>query len=145
MSIAQCAQRCRNRTPIPYTNRTPIPYTNRTPIPYTNRTPIPYTNRREFRFKRRRVVVGGRLQQWQADLVDLPNFKNYNDGTTFLLTVIDVFSKVAWYVPLKNKSAASLVTVLKSTFTKGSPQYRHGSVAGECEESSVAAPVRSRR
>ena len=65
------------------------------------------------RFRRRR----GPLQQWQADLVDLSNLKNDN-GTTFLLAMIDVFTKVAWYVPLKNKSAASLVTALKSTFTK---------------------------
>ena len=39
------------------------------------------------------VVVGGPLQQWQADLVDLSNLKNYNDGMTFHLTVIDVSTK----------------------------------------------------
>ena len=60
-------------------------------------------------FKRRCVVVGGPNQQWQADLVDMSRLKAANDGTTFLLTVIDVFSKLAWCVPLKSKSAASLV------------------------------------
>ena len=70
-------------------------------------------------FRRRRVVVGGPRQQLQADLVDLSNLKTVNDGMIFLLTVIDVFTKVAWCVPLKNKSAASLVTALKSTFTEG--------------------------
>ena len=35
--------------------------------------------------------------------------KKTNDGTTFLLTVINVFSKRAWCIPLKNKSAVSLV------------------------------------
>ena len=44
------------------------------------------------RFKRRRVVVGGQNQQWQDDLVDVANLKKYNDGTKFLLTVLDVFS-----------------------------------------------------
>ena len=58
------------------------------------------------RFKRRCVVVGGPNQQWQADLVDMSRLKKVNDGTTFILTVIDVFSKLAWCVPLKNKSAA---------------------------------------
>ena len=48
-------------------------------------------------------------QQWQADLVDVSNLKKDNDGITFLLTVIDVFSKWAWCIPLKNKSASSLV------------------------------------
>ena len=45
------------------------------------------------RFKRRCVIVGGMNQQWQADLVDLTTLKDDNDGITFLLTIIDVFSK----------------------------------------------------
>ena len=73
-------------------------------------------------FRRRRVIVGGLLQQWQADLVDLSNLKNDNDGMTFLLTVIDVFSKVAWCVPMKNKSAASLVAALTNTFADDWPK-----------------------
>ena len=80
-------------------------------------------------FRRRRVIVGGPRQQWQADLVDLTNLKNDKDGMAFLLTVIDVFTKVAWCVPLKNKSAASLVAALTTTFTKGWPktlQTDHG-------------------
>ena len=56
-------------------------------------------------FNRRCVVVGGPNQQWQADLVDMSRRKTANDGTTFLLTVIDVFSKRAWCIPLKSKSA----------------------------------------
>ena len=60
-------------------------------------------------FKRRCVVVGGPNQQWQADLVDVSRLKKTNDGTAFLLTVVDVFSKRAWCVPLTNKSAVSLV------------------------------------
>ena len=58
------------------------------------------------------MVVGDPNQQWQADLVDVPRLKKTNDGTAFLLTVIDVFSKRAWCIPLKNKSAVFLVTAL---------------------------------
>ena len=61
------------------------------------------------RFKHCCVVVGGPNQQWQADLVDVSRLKKTNDGTAFLLTVIDVFSKRAWCIPLKNKSVVSLV------------------------------------
>ena len=39
----------------------------------------------------------------------------------FLLTVIDVFSKRAWCVPLKNKSASSLVTALKGLLVNIAP------------------------
>ncbi|RLJ22848.1 hypothetical protein DJ031_00135 [bacterium endosymbiont of Escarpia laminata] len=73
------------------------------------------------RFKRRRTVVGGRDQQWQADLVDVTSLKKENDGTTFLLTVIDVFSKVARCVPLKTKSATSVSKALNGLFTDIQP------------------------
>ena len=72
-------------------------------------------------FKRRCVVVGGPHQQWQADLVDVSNLKKDNDGITFLLTVIDVFSKWAWCVPLKNKSASSLVMAFRELLSDIKP------------------------
>ena len=43
----------------------------------------------------------------------MSRLKQANNGITFLLTVIDVFSKLAWFVPLKNKSAAALVMALR--------------------------------
>ena len=73
------------------------------------------------RFKRRCVIVGGPNQQWQADLVDMSRLKKVNDGTTFILTVIDMFSKLAWCVPLKNKSAASLVAAFTQLLSNGAP------------------------
>ena len=73
------------------------------------------------RFKRRCVVVGGPNQQWQADLADMWRLKKVNDGTTFILTVIDVFSKLAWCVPLRNKSAASLMAAFTQLLSNGAP------------------------
>ena len=73
------------------------------------------------RFKRRCVVVGGPNQQWQADLVDVSRPKKTNDGTAFLLTVIDVLSKRAWYIPLKNKSAVSLVAAFAPLLCNKAP------------------------
>ena len=64
------------------------------------------------RFKHRCVVVGGPNQQWQADLVDVSRLKKTNDGTAFLLRVIDVFSKRDWCISLKNKSAVSLMAAI---------------------------------
>ena len=72
-------------------------------------------------FKRRCVVVGGMHQQWQADLVDVSNLKKDNDGITFLLNVIDVFSKWAWCIPLKNKSASSLVAAFTELLSNIKP------------------------
>ena len=51
----------------------------------------------------------------------MSRLKKVNDGTTFILTVIDVFSKLAWCVPLKNKSAASLVAAFTQLLSSGAP------------------------
>ena len=67
-------------------------------------------------FKRRCGMVGGPNQQWQADLVGMSRLKKVND-----LTVIDVFSKLAWCIPLKNKSAASLVAAFTQLLGNGGP------------------------
>ena len=40
------------------------------------------------RFKHRRVIVCGINKQWHADLIDIARLKQYNDGNTFLLTII---------------------------------------------------------
>ena len=51
----------------------------------------------------------------------MSRLKKVNDGTTFILTVIDVFSKPAWCVPLKNKSAASLMAAFTQLLSNGAP------------------------
>ena len=38
----------------------------------------------------------------------------YNKGTKFLLCVIDIFSKYAWVVPLKDKKGISIFTAFQS-------------------------------
>ena len=63
--------------------------------------------------------MGGPNQQWQADLVDMSRLKKTNDGITFLLTVIDVFSKIAWCVST-NEQVSSVVG--GSIYTVAKPQ-----------------------
>ena len=58
------------------------------------------------RFPRRRVVVYGIDHQWQADLVDLAKLSSYNKGFKYLLTCIDVLSRYAWVVPLKDRGTS---------------------------------------
>ena len=49
-------------------------------------------------------------------------FKDYNDGYTFLLLVIDIFSKYGWIIPLKNKKGETVANALKTIFKKRKPQ-----------------------
>ena len=37
----------------------------------------------------------------------------FNEGFRFLLCVIDIFSKYAWVVPLKNKKCVSIVNAFQ--------------------------------
>ena len=70
-------------------------------------------------FTRQRVMVAGIDEQWQADLVDIPQFVKQNSGFRYLLTVIDVFSKYAWVVILKSKSAQIVVDAVEAIFKSG--------------------------
>ena len=61
------------------------------------------------KFETRRVYVKGIDDQFQADLVEMREFSKENDGYNYLLTVIDCFSKYAWAIPIKNKTAEEII------------------------------------
>ena len=64
-------------------------------------------------FPRNKVVVSGPSYQFQIDLSDMQSIKEYNDGYQYILTCIDVFSKLAWAIAIKNKSADEIVRAYK--------------------------------
>ena len=66
-----------------------------------------------------KVQVGGIDDLWQADLIDVKNLASENDGIKFLLTCIDVFSKYAWVVTIKNKSATTVFEAFKEIMKSG--------------------------
>ena len=74
------------------------------------------------KFKKRKVLVSGIDKIWAADLADMKAFKDYNDGYTFLLLVIDIFSKYGWIVPLKNKKGETVAEALKNIFEERKPE-----------------------
>ena len=52
-------------------------------------------------------------QYWGVDLADMQSLSKYNKGIKYLLCAIDLFSKYAWVVPLKDKKGISVVNVFK--------------------------------
>jgi hypothetical protein len=72
-------------------------------------------------FPRRKVLVRGMHQQYQADLLDLQKLYHANSGTRFLLTVIDCFSRVGAAVPLRNKRAETVRDGFLKVFTEMKP------------------------
>jgi hypothetical protein len=57
--------------------------------------------------------------QWQADLVDLGKLASYNKGFKYLLTCIDVLSRYAWIVPLKDKTGKTSKDAFQVIFKSG--------------------------
>jgi transposase InsO family protein len=69
-----------------------------------------------LRFQRNRTIVYGIDDQWQADLVDMQEWRRENHGYAHLLTCIDVFSKYAWVRPLISKSGEAVRSAFEDIF-----------------------------
>ena len=65
------------------------------------------------KFKKRKVYSAFKDNIWGADLADMQLISKFNKGFRFLLCVIDIFSKYAWVVPLKDKKGESIVMHFK--------------------------------
>ena len=53
---------------------------------------------------------------WQVDLADFSSLKEDNDDYIFVMCVNDVFSRFAWTIPLKDKSANTVLDGFKTLF-----------------------------
>jgi len=73
------------------------------------------------KFKRRRVFVYNIDDIWSADLKDMPSVSKQNKGFKYLLTVIDLFSKYAYTIPLKSKNADVIIEAFKKLFKTRKP------------------------
>ena len=60
------------------------------------------------KFVKRKVYSTFKDNIWGVDLADMQLLSKYNKGIRFLLCVIDIFSKYAWVVPLKDKQGISI-------------------------------------
>ncbi|GFU56632.1 uncharacterized protein F54H12.2 [Trichonephila clavipes] len=80
---------------------------------HTLHRPVRHTNR-EF--------VSDIDRTFQVDLVDMQSLAEFNKGYKYLLTCIDLFSKFAWAVPLKDKFGKSVKSGLEIIFKERKPK-----------------------
>lgn len=75
-----------------------------------------YTLHRPIRrkFLRRKTFAKGINDLFQADIADMTNVSRYNDNNRYLLTCIDVFTKFAFAVPLKTKTANEVTNAFEN-------------------------------
>ena len=72
------------------------------------------------RFQKRSVFAKQVDDMWTADLVDMSPYSRSNSGYKYLLTVIDVFSKYGWIVPLKSKPGKEVAMAFQKLFSSSS-------------------------
>ena len=65
------------------------------------------------KLKKRTVYSGLKENIWGADLADMQLISKFNKRFRFLLCVIDIFSKYARVVPLKDKKVLQLLMLFK--------------------------------
>ena len=65
------------------------------------------------KFKKRKVYSSFRDNIWGVDLADMQSLSKYNKGIKYLLCAIDLFSKYAWVIHLKNKKGTSIVNAFQ--------------------------------
>ena len=74
------------------------------------------------------VIVGGLDDQWVTDLVEVQPLAKYNQGTRYLLMVLDVLFKYAWVEPLQAKTGVALVKAFDNIVRQGrNPSLANGS------------------
>ena len=70
------------------------------------------------KIKKRKLYSAFKDNIWVADLADMQLMSKFNKGFRFSLCVIDVFSKYAWVVPLKDKKGVSIIDAFQSILKK---------------------------
>lgn len=72
----------------------------------------------KYRFKRNRIVTTGLDYMWDADLAEVGNIAEHNDGYRYLLVAIDVFSRYLWIEPVKTKQQNEIKSAFERIFAK---------------------------
>ena len=74
-------------------------------------------------FTRRKIIVNHIDEIFAADLVEMQKFNKINKGYRYLLTCIDIFSKYAFVIPLKDKKGITIKNALQKIFKKRKPKF----------------------
>ena len=70
------------------------------------------------KIKKRKVYSSFKDNIWGVDLADMQSLSTFNKGIKYLLCAIDLFSKYAWVIPLKDKKGTSIVNIFQKIISK---------------------------
>lgn len=56
---------------------------------------------------------------WQADLLDMQKWSKFNKGYKWILSIVDIYSRYSWAIPLYRKSTALVRDEFEKLFNQG--------------------------
>ena len=71
------------------------------------------------KLKKRKVYSSFKDNILGLDLADMQSLSKYNKRIKYLLCAIDLFSKYAWVIPMKDKKSTSIVNAFKKIMSEG--------------------------
>ena len=96
------------------------------------------------KFKRRPIITTHINDIWGADLLDISKMSKTNNNYTFLLVIIDIYSRYAFVVPLKNKSGDEVLKGLKTIdktprnlWVDEGKEFYNSEVKGYCKNNNI--------
>ena len=78
------------------------------------------------KLKKRKVHSSFIDNIWGDDLADMQLISKFNKGIRFLLCVIDIFSKYAWIIPLKDKKDTTITNAFQKILNLITNQTKYG-------------------
>jgi len=72
----------------------------------------------KYKFPRRRAIIPAINHTWASDLKDITKFKGSNNNNSYVLVVVDGFSKKAYTEFLKKKDSTSVIQAFKKIIKK---------------------------
>lgn len=84
-------------------------------------------------YQRRKFIMKGIDDTWQIDLVEMHKFARDNKGFNYILTGLDVFSKFAFAIPVKNKRGKDVSDAFQKVLSdmKRKPKNIHSDLGKE--------------
>lgn len=88
------------------------------------------------------IVTSRVRQRWQMDLIDMRQLASMNNGDSWVLTVIDLFTKRAWAFAVKNKESSGVAKCLQNLFSVEKPSLLQSDRGTEFTNAFVGSIVR---
>ena len=80
--------------------------------------PTNYTNQLLENLRKKKLHLPFIVNIWGADLAGMQLISKFNEGSRFLLCVVDIYRKYGWIIPLKDKKGITITNAFQKTLVE---------------------------